>query len=243
MRENLHSLHYVLKGLKTLSRSAYDPPPPTDFVLIDYEDSATFDAFAGYYHPAMKTVDGRVIPSSDGLLSEFLKRASWRVRSVNQLTIFEKTALVAAPPFAPGSDEKMTPIGNGATLVSITKSNEHSNNEGFEVITSWRFEDARNVFPWMLLQLSPRSGENPIILSRGLCGPQIPKGDYVDHWHIVPTGRIPDGSYDVKVSFVDNPARLWSAKAGQPKQTSLLAPAIPFGEVQIEIQASNPSGK
>ena len=30
-------------------------------------------AVAGYYHPTMKTVDGRVIPSSDRLLHEFLQ--------------------------------------------------------------------------------------------------------------------------------------------------------------------------
>src|SRR4029450_13184000 len=38
MREKLYSLHYILKGLKTLSRSSYEPPPPPDFVLIDYGD-------------------------------------------------------------------------------------------------------------------------------------------------------------------------------------------------------------
>src|SRR5438270_4504334 len=46
-REKLFSLHFILKGLKTLSRSAYEPPAPTDFVLIDYDDSATFDPGAG----------------------------------------------------------------------------------------------------------------------------------------------------------------------------------------------------
>src|SRR5664279_255498 len=90
MRAHLHSLHYVLKGLKTLSRSAYSPPPPTDFVLIDYDDSATFDAVSGYYHPAMKTVDGRVIPSSDRLLHEFLRRCSWTVLATNELTVLRK---------------------------------------------------------------------------------------------------------------------------------------------------------
>src|SRR5438132_2383436 len=73
MREKLYSLHYILKGLKTLSRASYQPPPPTDFVLVDYLDSATFDPRAGYYHPTMKTADGRIIPSSDRLLHEFLK--------------------------------------------------------------------------------------------------------------------------------------------------------------------------
>src|SRR4029077_15205246 len=72
MREKLYSLHYILKGLKTLSRERYEPPPPTDFVVIDYNDSATFDATAGYYHPTMKTVDGSIVPSSDQLLRDFL---------------------------------------------------------------------------------------------------------------------------------------------------------------------------
>ena len=48
MREKLYSLHYILKGLQTLSHAAYEPPPPTDYVLIDYNDAATFDANAGY---------------------------------------------------------------------------------------------------------------------------------------------------------------------------------------------------
>src|SRR5438874_7634695 len=90
MREKLYSLHHILKGLKTLSRSAYELPPPPDFVLIDYDDSATFDPVAGYYHPAMKTVDGRIIPSSDRLLHDFLKRSSWAVSSSNELTLFRQ---------------------------------------------------------------------------------------------------------------------------------------------------------
>ena len=32
MREKLYSLHYILKGLKTLGRSSYQPPSATDFV-------------------------------------------------------------------------------------------------------------------------------------------------------------------------------------------------------------------
>ena len=64
-REELHSLHYILKGLRTLSRQSFTMPEPTEYVLIDYADSATFDREAGYYHPAMRTVDGRIIASSD----------------------------------------------------------------------------------------------------------------------------------------------------------------------------------
>jgi uncharacterized membrane protein len=91
MREKLYSLHYILKGLKTLSRASYQPPPPTDFVLIDYLDSATFDPGAGYYHPTMKTADGRIIPSSDRLLHDFLKRSRWTVNSRDELTLLTQT--------------------------------------------------------------------------------------------------------------------------------------------------------
>src|SRR6476646_6638084 len=91
MREKLYSLHYVLKGLKTLSRSLYEPPPPTDFVLIDYRDSATFDPSAGFYHPTMKTVDGRIIPPSDRLLHDFLKRTTWTAEPQDELTLLRNT--------------------------------------------------------------------------------------------------------------------------------------------------------
>ncbi len=81
MREHLYSLHFILKGLRTLSHAPYEPPPPTDFVLIDRTDSATYDTAAGFYHPVMKTNDGRVIPSSEELLQQFLGKADWDERS------------------------------------------------------------------------------------------------------------------------------------------------------------------
>src|SRR5207253_11507334 len=87
MREKLYSLHYILKGLKTLSRSSYEPPSSTDFVLIDYRDAATFDPGAGFYHPTMKTVDSRIIPSSDRLLHDFLKKAAWTADEQDELTL------------------------------------------------------------------------------------------------------------------------------------------------------------
>src|SRR5213082_20549 len=97
MREKLYSLHYVLKGLKTLGRSSYQPPSPTDFVLIDYSDSATFDPGAGFYHPTMKTVDGRIIPSSDRLLHDFLKKAAWTADEQDELTLLRNLGSRKAP--------------------------------------------------------------------------------------------------------------------------------------------------
>ncbi len=88
MRERLYSLHFILKGLKPLSHQRYQPPPPTDCVLVDYDDAATFDADAGYYHPAMETKDGAVIPSSDDLLRAFLSRATWASQRSDKLILF-----------------------------------------------------------------------------------------------------------------------------------------------------------
>jgi hypothetical protein len=87
MRERLYSLHFILKGLRTLSHASYEPPASTDFVLIDRTDSATYDAAAGFYHPAMKTRDGQVIPSSDELLEQFLSRADWEAKSTDGITL------------------------------------------------------------------------------------------------------------------------------------------------------------
>src|SRR5207237_10278696 len=96
MREKLYSLHYILKGLKTLSRSSYEPPSATDFVLIDYHDSATFDPGAGFYHPTMKTVDGRIVPSSDRLLHDFLKNAAWTADEQDELTLLRNLGIRTA---------------------------------------------------------------------------------------------------------------------------------------------------
>ena len=147
MRENLYSLHYVLKGLKTLSRSTYSPPPPTDFVLIDYDDSATFDAVAGYYHPAMKTVDGRVIPSSDRLLHEFLQRCSWTVRASDELTLLRQGKSAGELPPSTPSSGGIVEIATGTALTSITKSGDELTEQGLEIKMNWNFQEPREVFP------------------------------------------------------------------------------------------------
>jgi uncharacterized membrane protein len=234
MREKLYSLHYVLKGLKTLSRSTYEPPPPTDFVLIDYDDSATFDAEAGYYHPAMKTVDGRVIPSSDQLLHEFLRRASWTTRSSNELTLLRqrKPAGDLLPmDLAPSPIAQM---GTGTALISIAKSGDELTEQGLEVKMSWIFQDPRDVFPWLFLKLTSRSQGHAIIISRGLSAPEATSGPYQESWHITPSERIPEGDYGVEAFFVDNTKRVWAAKSDQRDAPSpLLAPAIPLGALKV----------
>jgi uncharacterized membrane protein len=229
-RPNLFSLHYILKGLKTLGRSNYEPPPPTDFVLIDYDDSATFDPGAGYYHPRMKTVDGRTIPSSDKLLHDFLSSRSWSVSSANELTLLRQTTAALNP--TPTSPPPR--IEADSKLISCTKSESVLAENGIEIVTSWGFSEPRDTFPWLFLKLVPHGPEKPILLSRGLCSPESVSPMSVDRWRITPSPKVPVGDYTVEALFVDNSTRLWLEKSGAaPASAYLITPPVLLGELRV----------
>jgi uncharacterized membrane protein len=241
MRENLYSLHYVLKGLKTLSRSTYSPPPPTDFVLIDYGDSATFDAVAGYYHPTMRTIEGHVVPSSDRLLHEFLKQRTWTVHSSDELTLLRQGKPEGELSPATPSSGEIVEIATGSVLTSITKSGNELTEQGIEIKMTWTIQESREVFPWMFLKLTPRDRRNGIIIPRGLCAPEATNGPYQESWWITRSRQIPEGDYGVEVCFVDNTKRVWAAKSGPPDaQVPLLSPPIPLGELRVPPETNKP---
>jgi uncharacterized membrane protein len=229
MREKLYSLHYVLKGLKTLSRSTYEPPSPTDFVLIDYTDSATFDPSAGYYHPAMKTVDGRVIPSSERLLHDFLKRVAWSVNSVDELTLLRQSDSTPQPPITNLSSDGSIEIDSHTTLIRVTKSATTLSKEGLEITMNWSFREERDLFPWMFLKLTPSDHRDAVVLSRGLCAPEAASGPYEEKWHITSSQRIPPGDYEVEALFQDNSKLAWAEMSGM--QTDL--PPLPSIRVSL----------
>jgi uncharacterized membrane protein len=241
MREQLFSLHYILKGLKTLSRSRYEPPPPTEFVLIDYDDSATFDPVAGYYHPTMKTVDGRVVPSSEELLHEFLRGRSWSINSLNELTLLRQTAPAPESTQSNGTVETLPANETGATLLSCTKSADVLAAGGIEITTSWHFRMPRDVFPWLFLKLTPRNQGNPVVLSRGLCSPESNGPIATDIWRLAPSHHIPPGRYMVDALFVDNSKRLWLERMATTGQSALLTPApVSLGELKVAATESTP---
>ncbi len=234
LRENLYSLHYVIKGLKTLSRSTYSPPSPTDFVLIDSDDSATFDSVAGYYHPTMGTVDGRVIPSSDRLLHEFLRPRSWTVHASDELTLLRQGKSPVELPASIPDSGKTVEIAPGSALTGITKSGDDPTEQGIEIKMSWNFQEPREVFPWMFLKLTPRDERNAIVISKGLCAPEVTAGLHQENWLITPSKKIPEGDYRIEALFFDNTKRVWAAKSGQPDpQGGLLSPAISLGELHV----------
>jgi hypothetical protein len=233
MREKLYSLHFILKGLKTLSRSDYQPPPPTDFVLIDYDDSATFDPSAGYYHPMMKTVDDRVIPSSDRLLHDFLKRAAWTVISSNELTLFEMARV------APEAPALIAPLGipvvidSHTTLNAISKSTDVLSPSGLTITMNWSFHDQREMFPWMVLRLTPQGGGKAFTISRGLCSPEKSSGEHTENWRVIPRSNIPEGNYNADAVFVDYPRILWQEKPRTSLQSSAPAARVSLGQIRV----------
>jgi uncharacterized membrane protein len=234
MREKLYSLHYILKGLKTLSRDTYDPPPPTDFVLIDYDDSATFDAGSGYYHPTMKTVDGRVIPSSDRLLHDFLKRTSWRVDTSDELTLFTKGNPGPESLTPPASSDVSVEFDPRTKLTAIGKSSDRLGREGIEIRMDWVFQEQRDGFPWMRLKLTRAADGRTIVIQKGLCAPERASGSYQERWRIVPTSRIPAGDYKAEATFSDNPKLLWAENAGaKSSEAPIHSIRVSLGEIKV----------
>lgn len=231
-REKLYSLHYILKGLKTLSRSSYEQPPPTDFVLIDYLDTATFDPGAGFYHPTMKTTDGRIVPSSDRLLHDFLKRTTWTAESQNEITLLRNSRGAATPLVGKESLNHESPVfALGATqLLAIEAGNSASPKQPLKIHLHWKFEGERDVFPWMLLRLS--RDQKSALLVRGLCAPEVAEGVHLENWIVTTTGLAP-GYYTLEALFLDNSRQAWSQTVGRGQPSNLLAPPVPLGRLEI----------
>jgi uncharacterized membrane protein len=240
MREKLYSLHYVLKGLKTLSRSSYQPPSSADFVLIDYRDSATFDPGAGFYHPTMKTVDGRIIPSSDRLLHDFLKKAAWTADEQDELTLLRnlgsrKPPVIAEPSSLADDGPGVLSIG-GTRLVSIgTTGDVVARSRPLEVQLRWKFQGERDVFPWMFLRLSREEKVTVALLVKGLCAPEATEGISTEIWRVVATERLPPGDYSLEALFVDNSKRAWfETTGGVGDESTLLAGPVSLGHIKVE---------
>ena len=119
-------------------------------------------------------------------------------------------------------------------LTGITKSANELTEPGLEITMNWNFQDPREVFPWMFLKLTPRDPRNGIVISRGLCAPEVTSGPHQETWRITPSKKIPEGDYRVEVFFVDNTKRVWAGKSGQPdSQAALLSPPVPLGELRV----------
>jgi hypothetical protein len=212
----------------------YKPPPPTDFVLIDYRDSATFDPSAGFYHPTMKTVDGQIIPSSDRLLHDFLERTTWTAESQDELTLLRNTGrtMTAFTSKESLSDEARVFAVDATQLLAIETGNKTvSPPRLLEIRLHWKFQGERVVFPWMVLRLS--RDQKSTLFVKGLCAPEVAEGIHLEKWTVTTTELIP-GDYILEALFLDNGRQAWSQTTGRGQPSNLLTPPVSLGHLKVE---------
>ena len=212
-RRHLYSLHHVLKGLKTLSKERYTPPP-TDAVVIDYLDTNTFSTAAGFYHPRSLVDAAREIPASDRLLHDFLSPDRWNVESCNALAIYQRGEPL--PPFAP--DTPPVPFDAQTTLLNLQIPQTQPRALRFRF--AWEFGPDRQTFPWLMLVLS--DGKQLYPLLKGACAPEACAGPYFEDWLVTLPAWIPAGHYEMFALFFDSSAAAWSRKSPPHDPTHVL---------------------
>lgn len=239
-REKLFSLHHVLKGLKTLSHERYLPPEPTEFVVIDYDDSATLDPRAGYYHPRMRTISGEVIPSSSKMLHDFLQPESrktavtWIYDNCNGLSILHRiegpirsVATVTTSPLVFDQTTRLDSLLRSGRIIRSHRDGQA--HDSWRIKMKWNFSGERRVFPWMSLLLE--SGSERHVITKGICAPG---GGWADEeeWSALATPDIAPGKYHARAFFSDHENAVWSARM-PPTDPGFVPQTINLGEVEV----------
>ncbi len=188
-RRQLHSLHHVLKGLNTLSRTEYKPPAATDAVIVDTADHWTFDRRAGIFHPKMSAVGDRIIPASDVLLHQFLSQEKWRVMARNEFTIFLK----GASPAVQDSLGAGSKFDECHTLLSAQGIRPRQD-DVMLIRIAWELQPKRPWMLWTLLYLFDESGQRFDIV-KGPIGPEVSSGPLVEMWAIRQPPFLKAGKY------------------------------------------------
>jgi hypothetical protein len=224
-RENVISLHHILKGLKTLSIVTYTPPPPGDAVLIDYGDALTFSTFAGYYHPWSHVDAEHSIPSSDRLLNDYLSQGRWRTQSRNAVALLRRGEphAVAAPRGAPIRIDDHTILEG----IQVTKRLPGA----WQIQVTWNFIGERRRFPWMMLVLSDGHTLYPIV--KGISAPEAGEGRYTEEWDVVFPLWMHAGHHAIFAEFYDNNEAAWHKKVPPGDQTYLLT-LVDMGVAEIQ---------
>jgi hypothetical protein len=180
----------------------------------------------------MKTVDNRVIASSERLFHDFLKRSSWTVTSSNELTLFRNSLPAPEVPAMIARSMGSVVIDAHTALTEIGMTTDVLSPTGLEIAMKWSFQDQREVFPWMLLRLTSRGGGQTITISHGLCSPERSAGVHVEKWRVTSSSRIPPGDYDAEAFFLDYARALWAQKSqGQAAAASLAR--VSLGQITV----------
>ena len=223
-REHLISLHHILKGLKTLSITAYTPPPPGDVVIIDYADSLTFNTTAGYYHPWSHVDATHSIPSSDRLLHEYLRQAEWRVTSTNSVAVFRRDQPFILRP----STSKPVKLDDQTTLDDIRVARRFPG--AWQIRMTLEFTGERKRFPWLMLVMSDGKHLFPIV--KGICAPEAGEGQYTEEWTVLFPSWMHAGYHAGFAEFYNGNQAAWDKKMPPQDQTYMLT-LIELGGTQI----------
>ena len=203
-REQLVSLHHVLKGLKTLSTATYTPPPASDVVIIDWADEFTFSTVAGYYHPRMRTDAESEVASSDRLLHEYLRPHPWRAHRRNELTVLTRGLPPPAPP--PGA----TPLVFDETTTLTSLQFVSQTPGAMQLRLGWQFTGERTRFPWMMLVLS--DGEHLYRFVKGAGAIEAGAGATGEDWTFVLPPWMRPRHYAAFAIFYDGSEAAWKKK-------------------------------
>lgn len=228
-REQLVSIHHILKGLKTLSVTAYTPPPPADAVIIDYADTLTFNAPAGYFHPWSRIDAEHWVPSSERLLNDYLVQAQWRATSKNSLTVLRRGAPLAGAP----SQEKPMKMLEETTLRGIHAFKRVPG--ALQVHMDWQLSGERRKFPWMMLVVSDGVHLYPFI--KGACAIETKEGPCHEEWTFVFPSWMKAGHYAFFAEFYDANEAAWASRGlsaeEMAKKMPPNSPAYTLGRVDL----------
>jgi hypothetical protein len=208
MRPALYSLHHILKGLQTLSRRRYEPPPATDYVLIDAGDDSTFSKASGFFHPAMRTVNGEIVPSSEALLHEFLAAAEWETRTVNSLSLLHRIESPARDNRSAFKNEPEEPLKLIAADAHVTASGLN-----LEITTRWELAVPRKKFRWLKLLASSEAG-GAFEIVRGIIAPEVSGPTAEEHWSVHLPPELAPGEYKLRLVVFDQLAILLGTAQG-----------------------------
>jgi uncharacterized membrane protein len=190
-RKEVHSLHHVLKGLKTLSRTAYTPPPPPDLVLIDFGDDSTFSVVSGFYHPRMQTADGRIVPSSDALLDAFLRPGNYQSFGSNAVRLFLR---------GPGDGSDGGPAVPELRLTNARVETDADGSSGVRV--EWDVPLERTKYPWLALAIMSPAGLE--LMPLGMAAPGADAGASVQEWKLRWPPTFKPGRYRLRLWLYDH---------------------------------------
>lgn len=187
-RQRLYSLHHVLKGLNTLSRTEYKPPTEIDAIVMDTADRATFDTEAGYFHP-QRPLGDRTLPASDWLLHRFMSQHPWHTFARNEFAIFLK----GAPAQQQGFQGAGSKLDEWHTLIACEKMPPLKDDPMLFAI-SWEVKPKRPSLLAASLYLKAADGVLTLV-GKGPIAPGIESGQLNEAWAVRPPPSILPGKY------------------------------------------------